>query len=58
MTQLKLTLHPEKTKVFEVTKEEGFEFLDYFLRKIKVDQETKQSTYLSKFNSNTDRIDL
>jgi hypothetical protein len=29
MTQLKLTLHPEKTKVFEVTKEEGFEFLDY-----------------------------
>lgn len=30
MTQLKLTLHPEKTKIVEVTKEEGFEFLGYF----------------------------
>ena len=29
MTQLKLTLHPEKTKIVEVTESEGFEFLGY-----------------------------
>jgi RNA-directed DNA polymerase len=29
MSQLKLTLHPEKTKIVEVTQTEGFEFLGY-----------------------------
>lgn len=29
MSQLKLTLHPEKTRVVEVTQKEGFDFLGY-----------------------------
>ena len=29
MADLKLTLHPDKTKIVEVTKEDGFEFLGY-----------------------------